>query len=150
MKYRSSGRGHYNIPSDWDVEDCSARQHIILRQQDADLYRWATEEQDPTTEYSWTENIPTLDFNREMFAPGQNEKFPEGVVGIRTDDDFWSVAALPWKFQDLPLDVIVSTLWPRAADAKGYTIGYDRGPAADLSLQDRLKRLQERWITPRL
>jgi hypothetical protein len=58
-----------------------------------------------------TEGLPGLDFNREIFEPGTNENFPDGVVGIRVDDDFWAVAALPFSYVDKPLAELVAEFW---------------------------------------
>ena len=58
------------------------------------------------------EKLPGYDFNREIIAPGANETFPDGAVGIRVDDDFWAVAALPLSFRSMPLPEVVSALWP--------------------------------------
>ena len=55
---------------------------------------------------------PGLDFNRELVPPGKNEKFPDGAVGVRIDDDFWSVAALPWDWRKHTIQEIVAALWP--------------------------------------
>lgn len=57
-------------------------------------------------------HFPGLDFNREIVKPGTNETFPDGAIGVRVDDDFWAVAALPWKYLDTPIDEIVKELWP--------------------------------------
>ncbi len=59
------------------------------------------------------DELPGLDFNREIVEPGDNETFPDGVLGIRVDDDFWAVAALPLKYRDKPLREIISALWPQ-------------------------------------
>ncbi len=56
--------------------------------------------------------LPGTDFCREIHKPGGNEDFPDGVIGIRVDDDFWAVAAIPYKFNLLPVQEIVETLWP--------------------------------------
>ena len=60
-----------------------------------------------------SDGLPTLDINREMLPPGTNPRYPEGVVGIRTDDDFFCAAALPWCYRDLPASVIGPILWPQ-------------------------------------
>jgi hypothetical protein len=62
------------------------------------------------------DGLPTLDINREMLPPGTNARYPEGVVGIRTDDDFFSAAALSWRYRDLPASVIAPILWPYVLD----------------------------------
>ena len=52
------------------------------------------------------------DFNKEIVDPNINEDYPEGAVGIRVDDDFWQVAALPLEFKDLSIQEMVEVLWP--------------------------------------
>lgn len=64
-------------------------------------------------------DLPGIDFNREIIAPG-SEYFPDGAVGIRVDDDFWSVAALPYSYLDTPLEEIVKNFWPEHAEAATY------------------------------
>lgn len=61
------------------------------------------------------EGLPGLDFNREIIAAGESEDFPAGAVGIRVDDDFWAVAALPLEYAEAPLREIVAALWPEYA-----------------------------------
>ncbi len=56
--------------------------------------------------------LPGHDFNREIVAPGKNENFPEGVLGIRVDDDFWAVAVLPLRFAELSIENLVEVIWP--------------------------------------
>lgn len=56
--------------------------------------------------------LPSHDFNREVYAPGEHPKAPEGFVGIRVDDDFWSVAMLPYEAVKYSLEDIVHALWP--------------------------------------
>lgn len=58
------------------------------------------------------DDIPGLDFNREIVQPGEHADFPDGALGIRVDCDFWSVAALPLSFLNVPLSEIVADLWP--------------------------------------
>lgn len=65
-------------------------------------------------------SLPGLDFNRELHAPGTYEKFPEGVVGIRVDTDFWSVAALPWEYNSWSLRDLVAELWPEYIDEASF------------------------------
>ena len=52
------------------------------------------------------------DFNKEVVEPDINEHYPEGVVGIRVDDDSWQVGAIPLEFKDLTIQEIVEVLWP--------------------------------------
>lgn len=80
-----------------------------------ELREWAkTHERDTRrgTLYWWSMSLPTLDINRELLYPGTHTKFPEGAVGVRTDDDFFAVAVLPWKFLPLSTLSIVEILWP--------------------------------------
>ena len=63
------------------------------------------------------EKLPGHDFCREIVEPGTNETFPDGAVGIRVDDDFWAVAALPYEFKNQGLREIVKELWPWPACA---------------------------------
>lgn len=67
------------------------------------------------------DGLPGIDFNREIIEPGENETFPKGAVGIRVDDDFWPVAALPLAYRDTPLEEIVRELWPQYADEAEIT-----------------------------
>ena len=75
--------------------------------------------------YYVAENPPFTDFNREIVQPGENDVFPSGALGIRCDDDFWAVAALPLKYRDVPLPDLVRELWPDLADEATY--GPDSG-----------------------
>lgn len=57
--------------------------------------------------------LPSWDFNREIVMPGENKNFPDGAVGVRADDDFWAVAALPLAdYINRPIEEIVAELWP--------------------------------------
>lgn len=67
------------------------------------------------------DTLPGIDFNREIVEPGMNETFPDGCVGIRVDDDFWAVAALPLSYRDTPLPDLVRALWPHYADQADFT-----------------------------
>jgi len=59
-------------------------------------------------------DLPSHDFCRELITPGKNKNFPEGAIGLRVDDDFWAVAALPNKYLNWSLEDIVKNLWPHA------------------------------------
>lgn len=64
------------------------------------------------------EDVPGHDFNREIVHPGENPEFPDGAVGIRIDDDFWTVAALPYdEFRRCTIEELVAVLWPKIDDA---------------------------------
>lgn len=62
------------------------------------------------------ETVPTYDFNKEIFEPGIHPKFPDGVVGIRCDDDFWVVAALPYSYKEVPVEKIIAEIFPHITD----------------------------------
>lgn len=66
----------------------------------------------------WYEKQPPFDdFCKEIIEPGANEDFPNGAVGIRVDNGFWAVAALPYEYKDVPIEQIVTEYWPpHAAD----------------------------------
>lgn len=65
----------------------------------------------------WYHGTPGFnDFNRELCSPGVLDDLPDGGVGIRSDDDFWTEAILPWRFRDLPIETIVAVLWPDIAN----------------------------------
>ena len=71
-----------------------------------------------TENYSYAddyEECPTygLDFNRDLIPPNTSTERPEGIVGIRVDEDFFLVAILPWKYHELNIQEIVQVLWPR-------------------------------------
>lgn len=72
------------------------------------------------TPYFVIDELPSLDFNREIIEPGQVEQFPDGAVGIRADDDFWPVAAIPLRFREVALPDIVAALWPTYAAQAEY------------------------------
>ncbi|WP_315921988.1 hypothetical protein [Mesorhizobium sp. SP-1A] len=57
-------------------------------------------------------DVPFTDFNRQIVEPGTNPDFPSGALGIYSDDDFYAVASLPYRFKDLSCAEIVATLWP--------------------------------------
>ena len=71
------------------------------------------------------EELPFWDFNREIVPPGSSETFPNGAIGVRVDDDFWVVAALPYQeYLNVPIEAIVARLWPECVEA---TFGPDSG-----------------------
>lgn len=67
-----------------------------------------------------TELLPGFDFNREIVRPNINPAYPEGVMGIRVDGNFYPVAALPAMYIGLPLQTVVRTLWPCCVDQATY------------------------------
>lgn len=81
-------------------------------------------------------NLPSYDFNREIIEPGIHKTFPDGVVGVRVDDDFWAVAALPYRFVDLPLPDIVKTIWPDLVEKARYEPDSDIHSPPDESEDD--------------
>lgn len=53
------------------------------------------------------------DFNREICKPGEHEDWPDGAIGVRVDENFWAVAALPFaEYHDKTIQEIVAELWP--------------------------------------
>lgn len=64
------------------------------------------------------EHLPGNDFNREIVEPGVNETYPEGALGVRVDDDFWTVAVFPLEFRDLSIETLVPIVWPKITDAE--------------------------------
>lgn len=82
----------------------------------------------------WYHGTPGFnDFNRELCPPGVMDTLPDGGVGIRSDDDFWTEAILPWRFRGLPVQVIVGVLWPGIEDPvfKPDTVTESRGEGED-------------------
>jgi hypothetical protein len=57
-------------------------------------------------------SVPFDDFNKEIFHPGVHPDFPDGVLGIRADDNFWQVALLPYRFHELSMESIAQIVWP--------------------------------------
>jgi len=50
--------------------------------------------------------------NKEVVHPGVNEDYPDGVVGVRDDDNFWAIAVIPYEFKNLAIEEIASVFWP--------------------------------------
>lgn len=63
-------------------------------------------------------DFPFRDFNREIVPPGVNERFPDGAVGVRADDDFWVLAALPYSCVAFSIEEIVHAIWPEITNAE--------------------------------
>jgi hypothetical protein len=101
---------------------------------------WAASVKDQEGPYGFTDPA-TMDFNREMFAPGEHEKYPEGVIIIRTDDDFWAAASLPWKFKDIGIISLVYSLWPELALNYKLSFNFDSGPSARINFKNHMKRI---------
>lgn len=59
------------------------------------------------------DDIPSLDFNREICKPGQSSMWPDGVIGLRVDSDFWVVGIIPYKFLNVPLQEVIAACWPK-------------------------------------
>jgi hypothetical protein len=62
------------------------------------------------------ESVPFCDFNKEIYPPGVHPDFPDGVMGIRADGNFWQVALLPYRFHELSMEYIAGILWPGRPD----------------------------------
>lgn len=76
----------------------------------------------------WTmdDQLPGLDFNRQILEPGTKDLFPDGAVGIYVDGDFWCVAALPLaEFRHVGIREIVARFWPQYVPEATY--GPDHG-----------------------
>jgi len=64
------------------------------------------------------DKFPTYDFNKEIIEPKVSITFPKGAVGIRVDDNFWQIAALPLsEFRHVSIEKIVEHFWPNVKDA---------------------------------
>ena len=74
-----------------------------------------------------SDNLISLDFNRELHPPGTYDEYPDGVVGIRMDDDFWACAALPWEYHNKPVEEIVYELWPELKNDPSVEFKPDSG-----------------------
>ncbi len=82
------------------------------------------------------------DFCREILHPSDNnEDFPEGAVGIRVDDDFWTVAVLPYEYVGWTLEDVVKDLWPCLEEPR---LEPDSGSDAQTisRLEDRVEHLK--------
>lgn len=53
-----------------------------------------------------------LIINREIIEPGTNGTFLNGAVGFRFDEDFFAFAALPFRFRKIPVEKVMSILFP--------------------------------------
>ena len=74
---------------------------------------WVTTEHTSTDGRWWYNGTPGFDdFNKEVCPAGKVEHLPDGAVGIRSDDDFWTEAIFPLKFCHLSIEEMVSILWP--------------------------------------
>ena len=67
-------------------------------------------------QYSYHPNTGFDDFTKEICEPGDLVDVPEGCVGIRSDDNFWVEAVLPYKFKDLSIQDMVAVLWSDIKD----------------------------------
>ena len=79
-----------------------------------------------TDDCKWWYSCPPFDhlINRELCPPGLNPEEPEGVLVLRTDEDFWIDAVLPWKYTGIPLNELAPLLWP-AILTEGADYGND-------------------------
>jgi hypothetical protein len=60
--------------------------------------------------YGYQDHPPSYDFNKEIMEPC--EKWKDGLLAIRCDDNFWICAIIPYKFKDVPTMQIINELWP--------------------------------------
>lgn len=106
-----------------------------------ELADWARDKKDLNYKYSYNSNPCTHDFTREMYGPGEHDKYPDGVIFIRTDDNFFIDAAIPWKFKDVPIIPIVYTLWTDIVVNYKCEFHYDVGPSAQIDLHGQYKKV---------
>lgn len=64
------------------------------------------------------------DLNREIVEAGTSDSLPEGGLGIRGDNDFWTLAHLPLRFRNLSCEEIAGAIWP---DERNLTFLPDSG-----------------------
>lgn len=67
---------------------------------------------------------PHRDVNREVVTPGSivdQHSFPEGAMIIRVDDDFYSIALLPYELSFYDFRTVLKIIWPDV----NYTIRPD-------------------------
>lgn len=60
--------------------------------------------------FALQDDVPAHDFNKEILHP--NKKYPDGLLGIRCDCDFWVCAVLPYDFRHHRIETLVKNLWP--------------------------------------
>ena len=74
-------------------------------------------------------NPPWKDFTREMIDPGYTTTTEDGEVDttyldgaliIRGDFNFWMVAVLPRRFENVPLADLVKVIWPHVEEPMLY------------------------------
>lgn len=70
------------------------------------------------------EEMPFSDFNKEIIAPGLMDEFPNGAIGIRVDDNFYSIGALPYSYLSVPIQEIVKEFWPSKFDQADFGDDY--------------------------
>lgn len=62
------------------------------------------------------DNMPFIDFTKEIYKPGLHSKAPNGAVSIYVDGNFWSAAVLPYEFHEMTAKEIVEILWPEVEE----------------------------------
>ena len=79
---------------------------------------------------AWWFSNPPFDYemNRELCSPGIHAGYPDGVLAIRTDGDFWVDAKLPWRFSELSLQEVAGVLWPDTLTADNVKYELDVTP----------------------
>lgn len=82
-----------------------------------------TDDEDATG-YFVAKDHDFIDFNKEIVEPGENANYPHGALSINADDDFYSVAVIPYKFEEMSCADIVAILWP---DIENPVIRPDHG-----------------------
>jgi hypothetical protein len=56
------------------------------------------------------------DFTKEVIPPGESKEFPDGLVSLHVDDDFWIAAVIPYKYRNNSTEILVRSLWPSFGD----------------------------------
>lgn len=50
--------------------------------------------------------------NKEITDPGTNGAYLDGAVSFRFDDDFFTFVVLPYRYRDIPTEVVMTILFP--------------------------------------
>ncbi len=72
----------------------------------------------------WGYNLQPMsdDFNKQILLPGKEAKLKDGIVIVRSDDDFFKEGLFPYRFHELTIQDIVAVIWP---DIKDPSFGPD-------------------------
>lgn len=89
----------------------------------------------------WVSEPHDHTLNREIVEPKTNPSYLDGAVGLRFDDYFWSFAVLPYQFREIPLETLVSTLFPDMSLDDVEFLPDDGTPGQAAYFQDRRLRI---------